>query len=567
MKLKNISVTSNISNRIRKIREGAVYQEWTAFVAELIQNAQRAKAKSIEIETYPGYFRITDDGVGCKNPEEVFTLDFSGWGEDVHSPFGEGFSSTFAIADEIIVRSETWEAHLDVRKSIELNDFNSVEITPAAQTLGFEVIMYFDDAYNTEEIIEEVKKIGAMIKPDIILNNQLITKRTISFEPFTIRKSLRGFGEAIVAPSDTYSPLEIIYEGRPVTEVYVKGMKGLLALRPGAVTLRAPDRRDIVHDRKRDELIHRLNNLAKDMLKTLVEEFPEKIPEFKFTIKDLLSPQTYARKISYGLVKPKKNKKKEEVAYAVSELAGVKEVLPGIANKNLITNHDRYIEDEANICDDSQDEITEIRKLVRQSKIFYRLYYEEHLKDLQAEIEYYDMTVLVVDELAAEALKWMNVPHLEEANHQVYQNFSYSRVGPRTKKEERILKLLEPIAKHYNVSPRVFDFADIKCVVETQIGGRVVNRDKFPVYGVCDKSGSLGKILLSRKELKIRQLDVTYGAQLGTTKDLKILMNIVPTVAHEMCHLLYDSKDNTLEMAKEEKKMTKEIFELITRIY
>ena len=111
----NIAVTSNIANRIQKIRRGAVYSEWTCFVAELIQNAQRAKAKNIQIETYSGYFRIFDDGVGCKNPEEVFTLDFSGWGEDVHSPFGEGFSSTFAIADEIIVRSETWEARLNVK--------------------------------------------------------------------------------------------------------------------------------------------------------------------------------------------------------------------------------------------------------------------------------------------------------------------------------------------------------------------------------------------------------------------------------------------------------------------
>lgn len=564
----NIAVTSNIANRIQKIRRGAVYSEWTCFVAELIQNAQRAKAKNIQIETYSGYFRIFDDGVGCKNPEEVFTLDFSGWGEDVHSPFGEGFSSTFAIADEIIVRSETWEARLNVKKSIEENDFNSVEITPVAQTMGFEVIMYFSDSYNTDKIITEVKKIGAMIKADITLNNQLITKKTISYEPFTVRRSLRDFGEAIVAPSEDYAPIEVIYEGRPVTTLYIDGLKGLLALRPGAVTLRAPDRREIVFDDKRTRLNQRLRDLSEEILRILVSDYSDQIPDFKNSIKNLLPPSQYARKISYGLLPTKKEKqevRKEEyrVADIGQELFKPKEL--EAENRGLVTRE--YDETSSNVCEDSQEEITEIRKLVRQSKVFYRLYHEENLSDIQAEVEYYGMTVLVVDELAAEALKWMNVPHLEDANYEVYQNFTYSKVGPRTKKEERILKLLEPIARHYGISPRVFDFADIKCVVETQIGDRVVNRDNFPVYGVCDKSGSLGKILLSRKELRIRQLDVTYGAELGTTKDLKILMNIVPTVAHEMCHLLYDSKDNTLEMAKKEKQMAREIFGLITRIY
>ena len=434
--------------------------------------------------------------------------------------------------------------------------------------MGFEVIMYFSDSYNTDKIITEVKKIGAMIKADITLNNQLITKKTISYEPFTVRRILRDFGEAIVAPSEDYAPIEVIYEGRPVTTLYIDGLKGLLALRPGAVTLRAPDRREIVFDDKRTRLNQRLRDLSEEILRILVSDYSDQIPDFKNSIKNLLPPSQYARKISYGLLPTKKEKqevRKEEyrVADIGQELFKPKEL--EAENRGLVTRE--YDETSSNVCEDSQEEITEIRKLVRQSKVFYRLYHEENLSDIQAEVEYYGMTVLVVDELAAEALKWMNVPHLEDANYEVYQNFTYSKVGPRTKKEERILKLLEPIARHYGISPRVFDFADIKCVVETQIGDRVVNRDNFPVYGVCDKSGSLGKILLSRKELRIRQLDVTYGAELGTTKDLKILMNIVPTVAHEMCHLLYDSKDNTLEMAKKEKQMAREIFGLITRIY
>ena len=102
-----IGLTSNIANRVKKIREGVVYTERTAFVAELIQNAQRAKAKNIWVDVSDGYFSIKDDGEGCADPGNVFTLDLSGWGQDVHSPFGEGFSSVFVVANRIAVKVKT----------------------------------------------------------------------------------------------------------------------------------------------------------------------------------------------------------------------------------------------------------------------------------------------------------------------------------------------------------------------------------------------------------------------------------------------------------------------------
>ena len=40
------------------------------FVAELIQNAQRAKAKHLD-RRGESTFTIEDDGKGCKNPEDV----------------------------------------------------------------------------------------------------------------------------------------------------------------------------------------------------------------------------------------------------------------------------------------------------------------------------------------------------------------------------------------------------------------------------------------------------------------------------------------------------------------
>ena len=411
-----------------------------------------------------------------------------------------------------------------------------------------------------------------MIAPNVYLNGDLITKRTICYEPFTISKRLRDFGEIIVAPAENWEPIEVLYEGRPVTNLYIKGIKGLLALRDGAVTLRAPDRRDIVHDMKRYKLTNRLEQLAKEVLYTLVTDYPDQIPSFKHAIMEKLSPAQYARKITYGLRKKQKQKNRlqDKTEYRVADLmpaADPEDFTQEIYDRAPIGILAGTATKKSQACKDSQEEITEIRRLARRSKIFYRLHDEDEYKKLQAQVEYFGLTVLVVDELAAKALEWMGVPHLKEAGHNVYQRFRYSNVGPRTKKEERILKLLEPVAKHYGISPRVFDFADIECIVETQIGGKVVHRKKMQVNGICIKQNGVGKILLSRKELKIRQFEITHNAKLGTAKDLKILMNVVPTVAHELCHYLYDSQDNTLEMAKQEKRVAREIFELLSQIF
>lgn len=563
--MKKISVVSNIANRIKKIREGVVYQEWTCFVGELIQNAQRAKAKNIYIDVQKSFFRIRDDGKGCISPENVFTLDFSGWDKDVYSPFGEGFSSTFAIADQIKVRSKNWKAFFDLKKALETKNFDSVEIEETEYINGFEVILHFLDSYDISKIEEETKKIGSMITPNVYLNGRILDKRNISFEPFTIRKRLRGFGEIVAAPAD-HGYLEIIYEGRPVREIYSRGLKGILALRPGSVTLRAPDRKDIIYDDKRRSLEERLNELTREIFTILIKDYREQINKFSSVIEDILPPSLYAKYLNYGLFDNKKpNPNSTPREYCVANLAKEEKRTQNFtAGMNIIpTSSNSVVKREHNY---NSKEIKQIRKMIKKGTIFYRLHEETKFGNIQAKAEYYGITVLVVDKLHGKALEWMGVPHLSNITHSITETYSYSRIGPITRKENRILKLLEPIAKYYKLSPKVFDFADIACVVKTKINNRIVSRKKIYPIAVCDKKENKAKILLSRKQLNIRHYEITYDAELGTAKDLKILMNIVPTIAHELAHLLYNTKDNTLEMFKIQHKIQEEIFQLIAQV-
>lgn len=555
----NIQLTSNIQGRIKKIREGVVYQAWTAFVPELIQNAQRAKAKNIIITTRPGYFCIEDDGRGCPDPKLVFTLDLSGWDSDVYAPFGEGFSSLFVVADLIIVRSRDWQATFDLKKALETGQFDNIEVEYSTQQKGFRAEIFFDSQkFDIWAVEKEVERIGTMAPVDVYLNGTHLDKRNVSYEPFSIQKRLAHFGEAILAPEDGYGPLEIIYEGRPVRDMYFKGLRGILALRPGSVTLKAPDRRDIVHDEKKDALEAKLKAAAAELMLEIVQAHPDLIDKYQHSIRDFLTPATYIKHLSFGLFKAKQQMEKKQHTFKLADLMSQAAVQEYAATVPILS---KTQETE----DSSLEEIKEIRKLVKKGQIFYRLIDEEELKELQAKAEYLGFVVLVVNELRAKALEYLHVPHLMTMQHDVREAYEYARIGAFNKKEQRLCQLLAPICQHFHVRTDLITFADIKQEVITRVNGKVAHKVRLYPYGVCDKNQN--KILLSRKMLSIRNLSVSYGAALGTARDLKALMHILPTVSHELAHYLYNTVDNTLEMYKRQEQILREAIDIIEKAF
>lgn len=79
-------------------------------VTELLQNARRAGATSVEIEydVETQILRIKDDGVGIEDFQSLLTINKSGWSEETKSqelPFGVGFSNCLYSATRVIVSS------------------------------------------------------------------------------------------------------------------------------------------------------------------------------------------------------------------------------------------------------------------------------------------------------------------------------------------------------------------------------------------------------------------------------------------------------------------------------
>ncbi|CAM3511014.1 hypothetical protein DESA109040_14925 [Deinococcus saxicola] len=102
-----------------------------AIIREVIQNAVRAGASTLEITLDGDVLTFADNGCGLDNPELLLRVARSGWGEGVQHPAGMGVLSTLG---EDFSRSVTFGSH-DWRFSLTFKDFASqTPITVQAQT-------------------------------------------------------------------------------------------------------------------------------------------------------------------------------------------------------------------------------------------------------------------------------------------------------------------------------------------------------------------------------------------------------------------------------------------------
>jgi len=103
-------VAGNINaNRLIE-RIGEMFSKGTTVVGELMQNARRAGATKVLIETDPTQKQmvVMDDGCGIVDFQKLITIAESGWSDEIlesEDPFGIGFASAVFAAKGITVES------------------------------------------------------------------------------------------------------------------------------------------------------------------------------------------------------------------------------------------------------------------------------------------------------------------------------------------------------------------------------------------------------------------------------------------------------------------------------
>ena len=129
-----MEIRVNVINEMKKLRSNT-YSDRYAWVDELIQNCQRAKATHIDVDVdeYNRTVTVSDNGIGCDDPRYLFDKSSSGWDQETtknESPFGEGFFSTMLAANTITVKSKGFTAIFDVNRMFEENNPDVIEIHP-----------------------------------------------------------------------------------------------------------------------------------------------------------------------------------------------------------------------------------------------------------------------------------------------------------------------------------------------------------------------------------------------------------------------------------------------------
>ena len=108
--------------------------------------------------------------------------------------------------------------------------------------------------------------------------------------------------------------------------------------------------------------------------------------------------------------------------------------------------------------------------------------------------------------------------------------------------------MLEKIEKHYGLN-NVFRIADIDTVLEHYRNDKLVDSEQQITHGLYRREADgRERIYLNRDSLLLPTYRVDkWDSGNLTLNDLRMMLKNLETVAHELAHLMYQTKDNTKE--------------------
>ena len=305
----NLEVKSNPIAQLKLLKQ-FTFTDKLVFLDELIQNASRAKAKSVTIEADSQSVTIKNDGVVLGDPQSLFSIAESNWDSSVkdENPFGIGFFSVVAAFNTIEIISGTHRITMDVEKLLS-NSTSGLIHAESDYVEGFEVIL-------TNPIIElstwkmesRVQDIGLYTDNlDLFFNGDKIKKldkfevpTSIDITKIVNDDKLKGYVALKQYGWDT--GVSIYYKGRKVTDLSTPFITGNLHVESGFVTLRAPDRKDIIRDESYDKLMTRIEELRESLALKAVNAGAMKRAKYAQPISKYLDVNDYYDRIELKVI-------------------------------------------------------------------------------------------------------------------------------------------------------------------------------------------------------------------------------------------------------------------------
>lgn len=585
-----LEVKVNVINEMKKLRDNTYSDKYT-WVDEVIQNCQRSKATHIDVQIEDDKIVISDNGIGCSDPQVLFDKSSSGWDEattQAESPFGEGFFSTMMAANMITVTSVGFTATFDVNKMFEENNVDVVDVVPNRKKSGFTLVLtdlcpgVFP--WTVEHRFREVAKY--IKSPTTSINGERVHYEGLtpnSNSPF-IRKVDTPYFRGWIEPKswkngDWETPtIKCFAFSRHIKDSQkYDGVSGVLNFKEGTIDLRSPDRKEFIFNDKYDDMLKCLEEEIKKMyLRMAKEGSDEVICNFESHIDRYVSLNDYKDYIKFKFLT-------KGVIDMTSNTSSDNDI--DVDNDNITTNGssddsgDTYYDgdvndspineiDSAPIATDgdfstvtkvSSTEIaaktsTKRRRYSAQTGdsidknmqyAFYITSVEKPTYETQIAIaQNYNIPVIEIrNDLELRVVKGdSRINHIRDMDAMMSLEADFKNISPCNIQEVRANKILARIARACNADEDLFRIGDT-CFKKVL----TINDRQYVIEDVDMMATAYnGKVYINRKHMNAYK-NLTDDTSSLNDADIKFILLNLEVLAHEMSHAIYMNPDGTLE--------------------
>lgn len=528
--------------QLRRYRSGEVCTR-SAAIAELVQNAQRAGATRLDFVYDAGHLNVSDDGSGCGDAADYFTIARSGWSRKVveeERPFGQGgLLSLLVLASHIHVRSHFGAADWDIDSTLTSGDL-SVQIDPSNISSGFHLRLTLLDDVVSEELRTAVFTEGAAVDLQIFWNGQQITQ----VKPFEIGDYLisgEGFRGALTIGGEGACPV-LYHRGRivrPIRELpYFTG-----AIEADQITLRLPDRKDVVENARWRTFLKAVRNRIKSIMSRRFQDDPVVLQRMGHIFAAYLDVNELADRLTWKFVGDEKIEDDAPPRFVppVEELLATADPVIVEQAAVALVSMERVLSAPAapppeppapiEVAETAEPAKPKTERLVA----FWIDAWEQGFKrDLLDEARYYQLPVVIVtDDLRRQVVKNRDLPHISRMRD--YITFT-DTIKARVPKQDADFRALTKRVFGRELS---LQYGTIKRTMRCALPGKVFRRDISVSAMACPAQNA---IVLQRAAM---WPNAERGA-LSAASLRQLVFNNLNAIAHETAHLIFGTKDGSL---------------------
>lgn len=586
-----VKIDSDVTNRFKRIMNQVEFDGQLTFITELLQNCQKGKATKVDVTLYGDKLIVCDNGIGCADPKDLFTLDTSGFEQG----FGEGFSSVYTLLGRVKVKTLDWEAEVDVanlasKRVIKKEDLH-VPIYKSYFYQGFIVELVSEKiGANEEEIKQMIRKVSStMLDIDFTINGETLSKHDLFKAPehhhfYELFDNSMYTGMLYVDTLHEYKGVDVYYEDRFVQNIHqgLGGLSGNIVVKKNKISLKAPDRTSIIRDEKRALLLkHLKRNLVTLLIYVLKEGSLDEVGAYSNVIQQHIPIEKSARFLRVNeseiknqyeakqtasdipLIKKERKQGRFPLTFdKIGRRGSIKTMTSppkakvkglDISTKNVKPKKGRQQSDRSFASyvspprpkRDGDSNLVSLSVLKKKTNVVWvELSRVKEFSEMIAEYEYYGIfTFISQNKLYDEALEYLGITHIEQVEENaIEKDYSVRNTGAKNKKEQRVMEILEKIESFFGLK-ETFYLSDIDCKMTVRLNDKKLHQQKLEIKGYAQ-----GDVIhLNRKSLEFGKITGTMigKKQLGV-HDLKFILANLVLISHELSHF-YGGNDNTLE--------------------